>query len=243
MQSWGSRLVLGGFVLLCVFLLGAVTRSGFIPSPGSATTWRLPATDTPGCFSSDGLGHVSIVACTLGSGTGDASTNTGASLVDEVVLFANTSGKLLKRGAGTGIGKFTSGVITYVAAPSGAIVGATDTQVLTNKDSVRRSITYTDAATVLLNADTTDVAVLTTLSQNTLFANPTTTSSVPNGKSIMIRIKSSSIRTLTYGTEFRGTAAFPCMTATSGSNLTDYMAIIRNSMDLKWDCSPMPVGF
>lgn len=49
--------------------------------------------------------------------TGDASTNTATSVVNEIALFADTSGKLLKRSTITGLAKLTSGVLS--AATSG----------------------------------------------------------------------------------------------------------------------------
>lgn len=48
---------------------------------------------------------------------GDASTNTAVSVVDEVALFADTTGKLVKRATATGLAKLTSGVLS--AAVSG----------------------------------------------------------------------------------------------------------------------------
>lgn len=49
-----------------------------------------------------------------GTGSGDFSTNTTTSVADELVLFADTSGKLGKRATGTGVVHSTSGV--YSAA-------------------------------------------------------------------------------------------------------------------------------
>lgn len=67
------------------------------------------------------------------AGAGDVSSNTATSVDSEVVLFNSTTGKSIKRATGSGIAKLASGVLSVVTAPSGTIVGTTDSQALTNK--------------------------------------------------------------------------------------------------------------
>ncbi len=65
-----------------------------------------------------------------GVATGDVSSNTSSSIVDEIALFADTSGKLLKRATISGLAKLTSGVLS--SATSGTdyyAPGSTDVAV------------------------------------------------------------------------------------------------------------------
>lgn len=48
-------------------------------------------------------------------------------------MFSGTGGKTLKRASATGVAILTSGVLSAVTAPSGTIVGTSDSQSLTNK--------------------------------------------------------------------------------------------------------------
>jgi hypothetical protein len=66
-------------------------------------------------------------------GAGDFSSNTATSVDSEVMLFSGTAGKTGKRATGTGLATLASGVLGTVTAPSGAVVGTTDTQTLTGK--------------------------------------------------------------------------------------------------------------
>ena len=52
------------------------------------------------------------VTATAGAGSGDVSSNTGTSVADEIALFADATGKLIKRSTGTGIPKLASGVMS-----------------------------------------------------------------------------------------------------------------------------------
>lgn len=96
-----------------------------------------------------------------------------------------------------------------------------------------RVVAYTDAATVTLNADTTDLGVLLTLSQTTNFANPTGTPY--HGQLLQLRIKSTTSRLVTWGSKFRGISGRPLPGATSGNSLTDLYEFLYNATDDKWE--------
>lgn len=121
-----------------------------------------------------------------------------------------------------------------------ATVGTVTTGVW-NAKTTKRVVTLTDAATVTPNADTTDIGVLTTLSQSTTLANPSGTP--VNGQSIIIRVKSTTARTWTFGSQYRGSTDAALPSATSGSSLTDYMGFMWNSADSKWDYIAKSFGF
>lgn len=89
-----------------------------------------------------GVGSVTIAST---AGGGDFSTNTATSVVDEVVLFADTSGKLGKRSTTTGIAKLTSGVLS-------AAVADTDYLTPTGNGSGLTALNATNIATGTLNA-------------------------------------------------------------------------------------------
>ena len=62
------------------------------------------------------------------AGAGDVSSNTATSVVSELALFADTTGKLIKRATGTGIAYVASGVLVVTTVPTiGDFTSATHT--------------------------------------------------------------------------------------------------------------------
>lgn len=102
------------------------------------------------------------LTCPSGSGGGDFSTSVSSSVDSEIVLFSGATGKIGKRSTGTGLATLASGVLGTVTAPTGAVVGTTDSQSLTNKtlDSSNTATLRDDRLTLQDNLDTTKQAVL-----------------------------------------------------------------------------------
>lgn len=135
----------------------------------------------------------------------------------------------------TNIATNTSNITTISGLlPSGAIVGTTDTQTLTNKRVTKRTNTITSSATPTPNADTTDIFTITALAAGATIAAPTGTPT--NGQTLIIRIRDNATpQTLAFNAIYRFSTdlAAPVTTVTSK---TLYLGFIWNSTDSKWDC-------
>lgn len=136
---------------------------------------------------------------------------------------------------------YADGVTSAIQTQLDTKITASSTSTLTNKRITQRIATLTDAATVTPATDSYDGGILATVSQTTAFANPTGTPT--DFQSYAVRLKSTSVQTLSWGTQYRGNAAQPLPTATTGSSLTEYFLFRWNAADSKWDMLSKTEGF
>lgn len=168
------------------------------------------------------------------SGTDGKTVTFNASLT-----FAGTDGKTLTVSNNLTLAGTDGTTLTFQGTDT--YVGRATTDTLTNKRVTARVETLTDAATVTPASDSNDGGKLTALSQASQIANPTGTPTA--FQRYILRIKSTTARALTYGSQFRGSVDLPLPSVTSGSSLTDYLVFQWNADDTKWDLVGKNFGF
>jgi len=184
---------------------------------------------TPGSIST-GVGGSVAGNIALGQGT---ATSVAASTVQFQAPTSVTGYNLVFPGAtGNGFLNWSNSAnvatATFKAAPSGTVVGDTDTQTLTHKTLTNPAITVqtlTDAATISWNADSGNMATVT-LGGNRTMAAPTNLKA-GGSYSLTVTQDGTGSRTITWNSVFKW-ASGTAPTLTTTASRTDLITCISN---------------
>ncbi len=117
--------------------------------------------------------------------------------------------------------------------PSGAVLGTTDTQTLTNKRVTARTGTVASSATPTINTDDVDFFSITALAVDIASMTTNLSGTPTEGQTLRIAITGTATRAITWGASFEDGVPLP--TTTNGTSRLE-VGFIWNTVISKWRC-------
>lgn len=217
------------------FISGAGTLGGVAVAIGDQLRALV---DSPGQTASNwaimegNVGYVPENTANKSTSTALGSSNTLFPTQNAVKVYVDAVAALLQplNDALTQISAISPADGDFIKRVSGVWAKQTTLEV---KRAMKRMVSYSNTATVTVDANTTSIAIIPALSQATLLQNPSG-STPENGDLLEYIITTAASQALTYGTKFRATE-LALITATSGSGKTDRLLFQYQATDDKWD--------
>lgn len=164
-----------------------------------------------------------------------------ADLAEKIRVTMSTNSTVAIQDEGSTI---TSGVRNINFTGSGVTATASGDSVTVNvAGSVNRVVSYTDATSITINADTTDMATMANTQAAGTFTLNAPTGTVVNGQKLLFRMTSTNVQTFSWNGVFRGSTDLALPTASSGAGKEDYLGFIYDSTSSKWDLIAKNFGF
>lgn len=225
-----------------VVFLGSAAKTSVADTTGNIVTAGSLSLQTtsgtlPATIANDTVGGLIL---TTGGGQQlhvlDATGNLYISQPGKGILwFGATSGFTTVSAAGVASGSLT------LPAANDILVGKATTDTFTNKRITQRVVTVTNATTLTPDGDNSDVSVQANTQAGGTLTIAAPTGTPTDGQKLIIRVKSTNAQTYSFNATYAFSTTVTAPT-TLGAGKTDYIGLMWNATNTKWDVVAVDQG-